>query len=107
MHKNLPDYGNLNSDTVEKRKCPGIVTSLHIELLHASIGTFANPQTKIIGVVYKFGKLTDVKFTCSGIACNYRYEQSVEKNKMYQKRILLSSGMAGQMAMSWPMLMAG
>ena len=74
LYKNIPDYSNLNSATVERGKCPGIVKSLHIEVLHASIGTFANPQTKIVGVLYKFGQLSDELFSCVGLACNHRLE---------------------------------
>ena len=33
MHKNEPDYRNLAAAPVEKGKCPGLVKSVHIEVL--------------------------------------------------------------------------
>ena len=68
----MPDYSNVQNDNIEKGKCPGIVKSLHLEILFASLGSFVNPQSKIVGVVYKFGKLSDEVFTCFGLACNHR-----------------------------------
>lgn len=71
LHKNEPDYQDVLNSQVEKGLCPGIVKSLHIEVLHSDVGSFSNPQTKIVGVLYNFGKLSDERFTCIGLACNY------------------------------------
>ena len=75
LHKNLPDYTTTTTTSdgkTEPRKCAGLVTSLHIEVIHARVGTFSHPQTKVLGVLYDFGKLTDQTFTCIGLACNHR-----------------------------------
>ena len=69
LHKNEPDYQDASQ--VEKGLCPGIVKSLHIEVLHTDVGSFSNPQTKIVGVLYNFGKLSDEMFTCIGLACHH------------------------------------
>ena len=74
LYKNEPDYGGPENSKIQPRKCPGLVTSLHIEVLTARLGSFSNPQTKVVGVLYKFGKLTDQLFTCVGLACNHRFE---------------------------------
>ena len=70
LYKNEPDY--TEDDPVEKGKCPGLVKSLHIEVIHASVGSFINPQSKIVGVLYKFGQLSEESFTCVGLSCNHR-----------------------------------
>ena len=74
LYKNQPDYGGPDSSKIQPRACPGLVTQLHIEVLTARLGSFSNPQTKVVGVLYKFGKLTDQLFTCVGLACNHRFE---------------------------------
>ena len=71
LHKNEPDYQDVLNSRIEKGLCPGIVKSLHIEVLHSDVGSFSNPQTKIVGVLYNFGKLSDERFTCIGLACNH------------------------------------
>ena len=76
LHNNVPDYAT-SEDQLESRRCPGLVTSLHIEILHARVGTFSDPQTKVLGVLYNFGTLTDQTFTCVGLACNHRSEPTV------------------------------
>ena len=76
LYKNEPDYGAPETSQIEARKCPGLVTQLHIEVLTAKLGSFSNPQTKVVGVLYKFGKLTDQHFTCVGLACNHRWVSS-------------------------------
>ena len=75
LYKNEPDYGGPESSKIQPRKCPGLVTNLHIEVLTARLGSFSNPQTKVVGVLYKFGKLTDQLFTCVGLACNHRFQK--------------------------------
>ena len=72
LYKNEPDYNNLQDQPKEKGKCMGIVKDVHIEILHSSVGSFDNPQTKIVGVLHKFGKLSDETFSCIGLACNHR-----------------------------------
>ena len=47
-----PDYSS-GQGRVEQDRCPGLVTSLHIEILHASIGSLASPQSKVLGVQYR------------------------------------------------------
>ena len=52
------------------KTCKGMILSLHIEVTHASVGSLANPQSKIVGVQYRFGRQTDVSFRCVGLgAC--------------------------------------
>ena len=63
--------------------CKDMVLSLHIEIAFARIGSFANPQSKIMGVNYKFGSAQDVTFQCIGFgAC---------KNPSKTQRIEVSS----------------
>lgn len=64
-------------------KCQSMVLNLHIEIAFAKIGSFANPQSKIIGVNYKFGSSQDVAYQCIGFgAC---------KNPSKTQRIEISS----------------
>ena len=57
--------------------CKNMVLSLHIEIAFANIGSVANPQSKIVGVNYRFGRSTDVTFRCVGLgAC-----KSVQKTQ--------------------------
>ena len=57
--------------------CKDVVKSLHIEVAYAFIGSTANPQAKILGVNYRFGRRQDVKFRCVGLgSC-----RSVEKTQ--------------------------
>ena len=69
LYHNIPDYGH--ADRPDPGRCPSLVKTLHIEILHASIGSLANPQAKIIGVMFKFGKPDDERFNCIGLACNH------------------------------------
>ena len=41
-------------------------------MVHASVGTLAHPQTKILGLLYNFGALSDEVFACVGRACQHR-----------------------------------
>ncbi|XP_066992606.2 tectonic-3 [Anabrus simplex] len=49
--------------------CSGIVTSMHIDIVFAMIGSQANPQSKILGAAFKFGSPQDIVFTCSPLPC--------------------------------------
>ena len=47
----------------------GLVLGLHIEVAHAKVGSMANPQSKVVGVEYRF-RSADVEFRCVGFgAC--------------------------------------
>ena len=62
--------------------CRDMLLNLHIEIAFAKIGSFANPQAKIIGVNYKFGSSQDVTYQCIGFgACkNPSKTQRIEKS---------------------------
>jgi tectonic-1/3 len=49
--------------------CQGIVTSVHIDIMFASVGSLALPQAKILGTVFRFGSPHDVIFICSSQHC--------------------------------------
>ena len=47
----------------------GLSLGLHIEVAHAMVGSMANPQSKVVGVEYRF-RSADVEFRCVGFgAC--------------------------------------
>ena len=72
-----------SDDSMESGVCRGMVLNLHIEIAFAKVGSFANPQSKIMGVNYKFGIAQDVTFQCIGFgAC---------KNPSKQQRIEIFS----------------
>ena len=76
IHTGPPDLGYKKQLA---GRCSNLVTSLHIEVLYSNVGSFANPQAKIVGVMYKFGKPRDVVYMCVGLACSRRDEpQRVE-----------------------------
>ena len=66
------DGSQSGSDPASTRPgvCPNMVLSLHVEVAHASAGTLANPQQRVLGVRYRFGAPVDVAFTCAGSACD-------------------------------------
>ena len=57
-------------------QCRNMVLNLHIEIAYAKIGSFSNPQPKIMGVNYKFGTAQDVSYQCIGIgACQNPFKK--------------------------------
>ena len=72
-----------SDDPMLSGKCENMVLNLHIEIAFAKVGSFANPQSKIMGVNYKFGAAHDVTYQCIGFgAC---------KNPSKQQRIEIFS----------------
>ena len=70
----LPSMDNYKDSSSDTNKltgtCHSVVTSLHMEIAYSKIGSFANPQSKILGVNYNFGASRDIKFECIGFgAC--------------------------------------
>lgn len=49
--------------------CKGIVTSIHIDIMFANVGSLAIPQAKVLGSVFRFGPPHDIIFTCSSLHC--------------------------------------
>jgi tectonic-1/3 len=49
--------------------CKGIVTSIHIDILFANVGSLTIPQAKILGSVFRFGLPRDIIYTCSSLRC--------------------------------------
>ena len=87
MLSNFPSEAfnaDLNSgDSMLSGDCKDMVLNLHIEIAFAKVGSFANPQSKIMGVNYKFGVARDVTYQCIGFgAC---------KNPSKQQRIEIFS----------------
>ena len=57
-------------------QCRNMVLNLHIEIAYAKIGSFSNPQPKIMGVNYKFGTAQDISYQCIGIgACQNPFKK--------------------------------
>lgn len=57
-------------------QCRNMVLNLHIEIAFAKVGSFANPQPKIMGVNYKFGSAQDISYQCIGIgACQNPFKK--------------------------------
>ena len=81
-----PDAFKLDTesdDSMLSGGCKNMVLSLHIEIAFAKVGSFANPQSKIMGVNYKFGSAQTIKYQCIGFgAC---------KNPSKQQRIEIFS----------------
>ena len=57
-------------------KC-SLSLGLHIQVLYASVGALANPQSKILGVALLYDDVKDVKFRVS------YYSSSVLSNSEY------------------------
>lgn len=55
--------------------CKGIVTSLHIDVMFANVGSLAVPQAKILGAVFRFGSPRDIVFACSSFRCTRETEE--------------------------------
>lgn len=55
--------------------CKGIVTSIHIDVMFANVGSLAVPQAKILGIVFRFGTPHDIIFTCSSLHCTHESEE--------------------------------
>lgn len=55
--------------------CKGIVTSVHIDIMFASVGSLALPQAKILGTVFRFGSPHDTVFVCSSWHCIHDSEE--------------------------------
>lgn len=55
--------------------CKGIVTSIHIDIMFANVGSLALPQAKILGAVFRFGSPHDIIFTCSSLRCTNESEE--------------------------------
>ena len=55
--------------------CQGIVTSVHIDIMFASVGSLALPQAKILGTVFRFGSPRDIVFVCSSWHCIHDSEE--------------------------------
>ena len=47
---------------------------LKLSGMHILLGSLSNPQQKIIGMAYQFGRANDVIFKCRGFSCNHRSE---------------------------------
>ena len=81
-----PDAFKLDAesdDSMLSGGCKNMVLSLHIEIAFAKVGSYANPQSKIMGVNYKFGSTQTIKYQCIGFgAC---------KNPSKQQRIEIFS----------------
>ena len=80
MLSNLPaDAFNDNAKSenpVFPGQCRSMVLNVHIEIAFAKIGSFANPQPKIMGVNYKFGSAQDLSYQCIGIgACQNPFKK--------------------------------
>ena len=68
---NLPDleaYENLETGSFQG-ECRDVITSLHIEIYFANVGSSTNPQAKIIGVNYILAPPEDLAFKCTGFKC--------------------------------------
>ena len=93
LHTSVPDYlqpsGGGGQQQPAAGVCPRLVTSLHTEILFSNLGSVANPQAKIIGVMQRWleskihvsclsghctrwGQEQDTRFLCNGLACNHR-----------------------------------
>ena len=87
MLSNLPSDAFSNDVKSDGKSSPGVcenmILSLHIKIAFAKVGSFANPQSKIMGVSYQFGNSQDVTYQCIGFgAC---------KNPSKTQRIEISS----------------
>ncbi|CAD5114739.1 DgyrCDS3780 [Dimorphilus gyrociliatus] len=59
--------------------CSGVVTSVHIQIAYANIGSLNNPQSRIVGVAYRFPQqTTSIKYQCSGLYCQPGTENQVQ-----------------------------
>ncbi|KAM7426036.1 Tectonic-1 [Porites harrisoni] len=61
--------------------CRNMILGLHIEVLFANFGFLANPQPKIVGVMFKYDDPKDVPYQCGGVQCqpgSSSVEQKVE-----------------------------
>ncbi|CAB3995405.1 Hypothetical predicted protein, partial [Paramuricea clavata] len=54
------------------RGCSSRVLGMHIQILFANVGYFANPQSKIVGVRYKYEQPQTITYQCVGQFCNGR-----------------------------------
>lgn len=50
-------------------ECRNMILGLHIEVLFANFGFLANPQPRIVGVMYKYDDPKDIKYQCAGVQC--------------------------------------
>lgn len=50
-------------------ECRSVITDLHLEIFHASVGSQANPQSKILAVNYIFAPPKDIIYQCNGLKC--------------------------------------
>ena len=55
LHTSKPDYLEVKTGIQDPASgvCPRLVTSLHTEILFSNLGSVANPQAKIIGVMQR------------------------------------------------------
>lgn len=67
--------------------CKNIITSLHISIAYAYVGSVNNPQAKIVGASLKFGSSHDVVLHCFPVNCN-----NINGNKT--KQIEISSSVS-------------
>lgn len=66
---NLPDLSTLQNSEIFAGECRDVIRSLHIEIYYANVGSFANPQAKILGVNYIWALPEDIIFRCNGLKC--------------------------------------
>lgn len=57
--------------------CGNIITDLIIDIAYSNVGSYQNPQSKILGVSFQFGKHKNFLYYCSTVDCedknNYQY----------------------------------
>ncbi|XP_032237913.2 tectonic-1 [Nematostella vectensis] len=51
--------------------CRNMITSVHIEVIYANFGFLANPQAKVVGVLFQYGEPREIRYQCTGPFCQY------------------------------------
>lgn len=59
--------------------CKGIFTHLFIDIATAKFGSFINPQTKIVGSLFRFGSPKNVFIRCTARSCDQSWKSSKVK----------------------------
>lgn len=49
--------------------CKNVITGMYVEIAHSNVGSFTNPQAKILGVSFRFGQPEDLIMKCGVSGC--------------------------------------
>lgn len=65
IHSSQVTFKSISNNIV----CKNVITDMIIDIAFSNIGSFVNPQAKILGVSFQFGKPKDLTIQCNVVNC--------------------------------------